>query len=166
MTMITKADWNAAFAGCIAAEREAQRREMRARVLPIAAGILIAIGGALLVPRREAAPSPYVHSSRYELDEYRSRGSRGVEPVQRLPRGEQRYLLSLPVDPTRAYRVEIVNLRGEEPKVVWSAHDVRASGDDLELSVPHDLLEGGLHRIDVYGDEPEPLASYRVEIAK
>jgi hypothetical protein len=127
-------------------------------LLPIAAGLIIALLGVLLIEsRRELARTnePYVHESRHELRTSRTRGVRGAGlPAYELPAGEERYVLALSAAGMRAnhaYRIEIVD--ASSSAIVWSKAGVRPIDGAFEIAVPREFLREGVYRVNVWDDE-------------
>ena len=143
----------------------ARRRTPWARVLPVAAGLLITV--LSVVHSRWELRRPYVHEARYELQALHARGGPSDPRIHELPPGEERYLLSLVVYTARdypSYRLELVDARA---KVVWQTSATQPIDGTFELSVPQALIRGGTHRIDVYGidgTEARRLESFRVRV--
>lgn len=155
------------------------KRHAYGRMLPIAAGLVIALLTVLLVQSRwELARmsreqlEPYVHQTRHELRPLRARGATPEPPSYELPAGEERYLLALTIWESRAYhdyRIEIVRTSPPEPKPVWTTTGIQPVGGTFELSVSRELLQAGSYRIDIYGrgdGEERRLESYRIHVAE
>lgn len=142
------------------------------RWLPVAAGLFIAVLSGLLVESRwelrQLQRMPHVHGTRHVLVPMRSRGPAKTF-VHRL-RPERASFVIAPVitgdqDYPR-YEVEILDLRGTEPKPVWSGEVHRQTDDSVDVAVPRGFLSVGTYRIEVYGvaGKRELLESYTIRI--
>ncbi|HEX8253628.1 MAG TPA: hypothetical protein VF846_10790 [Thermoanaerobaculia bacterium] len=130
------------------------------QIMPLAAGLLIALLTILLVQSRwelaraaRGSDEPYVHQTRHVLQAVRSRGPSINAPVHELPSAEERYLLALVIEERnyRAFRIDIVHTSDE--KVVRTANALQTADGTIELSVPRHLIADGTYRIDVRGLE-------------
>lgn len=126
----------------------------------IAASVLIAIGAlyALVLQRnirhleREAA-MPQVVGPAHTLNAHHPRNARAPQQPYELPAGETVHRLAPAVIGEFAeYRLDLIDVNGEEPKTVWRAERVRrAQGEPLEILVPRAFLHKSNYRLDVYG---------------
>lgn len=160
--MITNRDWDDALDAWTENERGRLERalrvyappEKRVRLLPIAAGIVIAVLVGFLVESRRELQQPYVHPTRHELRAMHARGA-AEPPVYELPDDEERYLLALMT--FDAARIELS--RGTN--VVWTAE---VSGREVELSIPRALLRDEVNRIDLYDAKHMRIETYRIRV--
>lgn len=149
-----------------ATPRAPRRWRRLGRYVPLAAGVLIALL-AMLAPRR--GDEPYVHEVHHELQPLRTRGARAPSAVHELPRGPERYLLSLTLlheEDFAAYRLDLVDERG---RVVWTTSAAPPEDGTIALSLPRSRIAGGTFRIDVSGIDARQrarlLESFRIRIA-
>ena len=140
-------------------------RPVLRRLMPLAAGLVIAVLGALQIQSRieiarlaRERSEPYIHQTRHELRALQFRGGGAAPPVFELPAGEERYLI-VPIlsdaahDPR--YRIEIKDLSEAGAKTVWSADRVQPVEGAFAVSVPRDFLLAGPYQLDVYGVDDE-----------
>jgi len=119
-----------------------------ARLMTLAAAVVIAVLSVLLVQKTRENREPFAYTARHVVDLRLSRGHT-VAQVYALPVREEKYLLDvlLPDDlPYRAYRVDIVDTR--RSKIVWSKDDVQPP---ITIAIRRSFLRAGMYRMDIYG---------------
>ncbi len=139
---------------------EAPRAPWRSEALrfyAIAATFVIAVLTGVIVQQQREITRPVVHSSRYTLTAFHSRGT---APVQEMIAGERQYrVVAIPSKRLTESHYDVEIRRGTE--VLWRERDVAPLDNAFDITIPGRFLRVGQYKLDVYsGEDRRLIVSY------